>query len=169
MDILPPKCSLWNGPGCRVPSALYMFASYQTVKLHSRACSSCLLPPCERVLLGHPTLFLVPLSQLILLTLIALLSEFEERVCGPIFVHVYMSLAFEMHWPSVPTDIVIVLTSFPHFASPSAVRQVAIMTVTCLNTDDTVNATFLTSSYSHHAADFLQRSCMGAVRATTGT
>lgn len=134
MDILPPKCSLWNDPGCRVPSALFMFASYQAVNLRSRACSSCLPPPSGRVSLGHPTLCLVPLSQLVLLTLIALLSEFGERVCGPMFVHVYISLAFEMCWPSVPTELGAILDAFPHFASPLAVRQAGVTTVTHLST-----------------------------------
>lgn len=113
-------------------------------------------------------MFLIPLSQLILLTLIALLSEFGERVCGPMFVHVYISLAFEMRWPSVPAELVVVLAAFPPFASPLAVRQVDITTATHLNTDDRVNAAFLASYCSHHPADFLQRSCRGAVRATTG-
>ena len=148
-----------------------MFASYQTVNLRSRACSSCLPPPCGRVLLGHSTLFILPCSSFpVNFTdiLIALLSEFGERVCGPMFVHVYISLAFEMRWPSVPTELAVVLTAFPHFASPLAIRQVDITTVTCLNTDDTVNTTCLASYCSHHAADFLQGSCTGAVRATTG-
>lgn len=81
---------------------------------------------------------------------------------------VYISLAFEMHWPSVPAELGVVLAALPHFSSPPAVHQVDITTATHLNKDDTVNATFLTSYCSHHAADVLQRSCRRAVRATTG-
>lgn len=76
------------------------------------------------------------------------------------FVHVYIPLAFEMRFPSVPAGLVAVLAAFPHFAS-QAVHQVDITTVTHLNTDDTVNATFLASYRSHHTADFLRRSCTG--------
>jgi len=84
------------------------------------------------------------------------------------FVHVYASLAFEMHRPWVPAELVVVPSAFPRFASPLAVGQVDVTTVTHLNIDDTVNATLLPSSCSHHTADFLQTPCTGAVRATAG-
>lgn len=122
-------------------------------------------PPCEQAFFGgHPTLLLLPLSQLILLTLIAMLSEFGERAYGPMFVRVYISPAFEMCWPSVPSELAVAPAAFPHFNSPLAVRQVNITTVAHLNRDDIFNAMFLPPPYcSPHAADCLQRSCTVAV------
>lgn len=87
-------------------------------------------PPSEQAFLGgHPTLLLLPLSQLILLTLIAMLSEFGERAYGPMFVRVYISPAFEMCCPSVPSELAFAPAAFPHFNSPLAVHQVNITTL----------------------------------------
>lgn len=76
----------------------------------------------------------------------------------------FTSLAFEMRWPSVPTEPVAVLAAFP-----LAVRQVDITSVTCLDTDDTINATLLASYRSHHLQIFCRDLVWGCKSHHRGT